>query len=257
MSSKYNFLFNFFLVSVIFSFYGIVDCMATGAVITNTQKQAIIAAAQFSTATDSSAQTNTVQICPQGQYVYKCGDYRVGLNWLKSATFPGPNGDNDSVNTKDYYVGTTTTELMRQFKTFFNGTNESILARSEDDNIVNIVPSSYIRDRETIFNYLCHPVTSTVTCVACPNGATVKESKVQLDSSNLTIQNSWEFYTLVDCYMEEFEDSTGSYYYENEQAEKAKCYYTTTDAISTFSGDEIGTFVPGLNANYSIFEVVE
>lgn len=216
-----------------------------------TAKAIAILAASPSTAYRGEGTTKTV--CPRGQYVYKCGNYRVGFNWLKGAGFPelqtissGPT--NGYTTTKNYYVGDTTLELFEQMRNFFNGTNAVLFVNG--DSVSSVSP---VADRELILNYLCHPATSTITCALCPNNANVPATTVELDDDNKTIEGTWDFYTFADCYMDEFEDSTGSFYYTAESGSnaKAKCYYTNTDpnALNTLNGDEIGKFIPGLNDN--------
>lgn len=193
-------------------------------------------------------------VCPRGQYVYKCGNYRVGFNWLKSAGFPElqtilSGSTNGYTTTKNYYVGDTTLELFEQMRNFFNGTN-TVLSKNEN----SVSPVSPVADRELILNYLCHPATSTITCALCPNNANVPATTVELDDDNKTIEGTWDFHTFADCYMDEFEDSTGTYIYRLESTEgqqSAKCYYTNTDpnALDALNGDEIDNFIPGLNDN--------
>lgn len=193
-------------------------------------------------------------VCPRGQYVYKCGNYRVGFNWLKSAGFPelqtiSSGSTNGYTTTKNYYVGDTTLELFEQMRNFFNGTN-TVLSKNEN----SVSPVSPVADRELILNYLCHPATSTITCALCPNNANVPATTVELDDDNKTIEETWDFHTFADCYMDEFEDSTGTYIYRlgsTEGQQSAKCYYTNTDpnALDALNGDEIGNFIPGLNDN--------
>ncbi len=219
--------------------------------INQTAKAIAILAASPSTAYRGEGTTKTV--CPRGQYVYKCGNYRVGFNWLKGAGFPelqtiSSGSTNGYTTTKNYYVGDTTLELFEQMRNFFNGTNAVLFVNG--DSVSSVSP---VADRELILNYLCHPATSTITCALCPNNANVPATTVELDDDNKTIEGTWDFYTFADCYMDEFEDSTGSFYYTAESGSnaKAKCYYTNTDpnALNTLNGDEIGNFIPGLNDN--------
>lgn len=259
MSFKYNVLFESVVIAI-FSFCGIVG----GAIAEPTLRMSIIAAAEPIYTTDQAFredQASSFTLCPSGQYVSKCGNYRVGFNWLKKATFPQPNasGDNHgSTSTNNYYVSEQA-DLFEQMRIFFSGVNESILAKDETETISNIAPEDYIADRELILNYLCNPVNSTVTCTACPNGGNVDKSSVKLfGDDNQIVSGSWKFHTFADCHMQDFEDSTGSfsYYYADTgtDAEKAKCYYTNTDSINTLSGDAIGDFIPGLyDSNISLY----
>lgn len=201
---------------------------------------------------------STISICPRGQYVAACGNYNVGFNWLKSSTLPDPNQSSGSriqyKETRNYYISDDALDLFQQMRIFFGHENSSI-GYLDGTNI--LYTADFQDDRETILNNLCHPSNSTVKCLSCPNNADVVESSVQLDSNNLTISGSWDFYTFADCYMQEFEDTTGTYFYVPDSVsfsgavlDNAEiCYYTNTnpEAISVLNGDEIGTFVPGLN----------
>jgi hypothetical protein len=144
-------------------------------------------------------------------------------------------------------------------RTFFGHNANTVLSYYDsDDNIQSAQESVYASDREAILNNLCHPSNSVITCAPCPNDATVQESVVGLDDDNLTVRGTWQFFTIADCYMQEFEDSTGSYFYVPDEVQDPsnltiengeKCFYTNTnpDALSTLNGDAIGTFIPGLN----------
>lgn len=210
----------------------------------------------------------TVNLCDEGQYLYKCGNYRVGFNWLKSANLPDPSNPIMSVaddpdttrirykRTKHYYVADTIDELYEQMRKFFKYDATELLSYLDTNNsIAQAAPADYIADREAILNNLCHPSTTTVTCAICPNGAKVKASSVELDGDNLIIEGTWNISTFADCYMDEFEDSTGSYIYIPEgisfdnasDTDSAHCYYTNTneEALDVLNGDAIGNFTPG------------
>ena len=232
-------------------------CEADSFALENTTYRNAIDLATFSSETSDGT---TVSICPEGQYLYKCGNYRVGFNWLKSATFTVRDTStplfltNDS--TKDYYVGDTTLDLYEQMRTFFGHNGHTSIAYKTASGISQATPNEYRIDRERILNNVCNPLNSsiTITCARCPNDAKVQESSVQInEDEGLVVQGSWNVYTIADCYMKDFEDSTGSYYYVVPSTENisAECYYTNTneDALSTLNGDAIGRFVPGLNAN--------
>ena len=257
MTCNRIFLRSVFVAGILFSQYGDVFAwtLTPGTMSTNNQQMInALAATTFS----SEPTGTTVTICPEGQYVYKCGNYRVGFNWLKSATFPTQDNNNnnnnnnsvsiDTVTTNNYYINGTTLELFEQMRKFFNqASNDTI----EDINSLQVQATEYRQDRELILNSLCHPSTSSISCASCPNSATVEATTVELDGNNQTIERSWNFHTIADCYMEEFTDSTGTYNYVQPSTnnDSAKCYYTNTnpDALSILNGDAIGNFVPGLN----------
>lgn len=283
--------------ALIFSYRGLVDCAYaagpnTNAAITPSFSNAELHnPTQIGGVTDddiraqrndrifSSADTEaaTVTICSEGQYVSACGNYLVGFNWLRPASVPNPNHndteDSESENTqttqdipykttKNYYISNEITDLYQQMRTFFDK-DATIIQYLNDETITNT--ADFADDREAILNNLCHPKNSNISCSPCPNNANVPPSTVKLDSNNLTIQYSWDFHTFADCYMTEFEDSTGSYFYVpdnrnidsiNEQ-DAEKCYYqnTTANAVDILGGTSIGTFILGISTNNSKFDI--
>ena len=219
---------------------------------------------------DKTTETETVPICPEGWYVSKCGNYRVGFNWLKSAILPDPEhpqtDEVSNMQTKNYHMADTDMlSLFAKMRTFFGHENTVLYYYDDNNNRILATPSDITKDREAILNNLCHPSTAVIKCATCPNNAHVDASTVGLDDNNLTVQGTWNFYTIADCYMQEFEDSTGSYFFvpesietlENIDATEAeKCYYANTnpEAMSALSGDEIGVFIPGLNTDNTVKE---
>lgn len=229
--------------------------------------QDIITQVQQSGFSESREAASVITLCPAGQYVAACGNYRVGFNWLKPAKVPkGTTTGSTSVShsityktTGNYYISNDILDLYEQMRIFFKKT-ENLISISSIDEEGNIAPASYSQyssDREAILNNVCHPRKYDRKCVPCPNGANVLKSTVELDSNNLVIQGSWNFHTFADCYMQEFEDTTGTYFYVPDNVNfdtadlespttVAQCYYTNTNAIDTLNGDEIGTLVFGL-----------
>lgn len=214
-------------------------------------------------------------LCPAGQYVSQCDNYNVGFYWLKSAKLPyqdesdggddgvdgepeetEENGERLTIDTRDYYVGDTNLELFQQMRGFFSSTGDnSILYRDADtDTIQPISYATFVEDRELILKNVCHPALTSISCTKCPNGANVAESSVELDEDNLAVTGSWRFHTIADCFMTEFEDSTGTYFYVPDNAPDISvvnldhaehCMYTPTTANESLNGDAIGTVVPG------------
>ena len=234
--------------------------------------QDIITQVQQSGFSESQEAASVITLCPDGQYVAACGNYRVGFNWLKSAKVPDGTTQTESptvstpvshsINYKttgNYYISNDILDLYEQMRIFFKKTEDpiSILSIDEEGHIAPALYSQYSSDREAILNNVCHPRKYDRKCVPCPNGANVPKSTVELDSNNLVIQGSWDFHTFADCYMQEFEDTTGTYFYVPDNVNfdiadldspttVAQCYYTNTNAIDTLNGDEIGTLVFGL-----------
>lgn len=222
---------------------------------------------QFSSSTTAAS---TIEICPKGQYVAACGNYRIGFNWLKSAKLPNPDQSSATASetasevvykeTRNYYVSDNIMDLYNQMRIFFGNTTTS-MEYLDNDGVVQIT-NNFQEDREAILNNLCHPSTVEPKCKPCPNNANIAPSTVSLDGDLLTIQYSWEFHTFADCYIQEFEDTTGTYFYVpddinfdiaslDSSTTVAQCYYTNTDAaaMDALMGDAIGIFVTGIYRN--------
>ena len=216
--------------------------------------------------TDPNGAVSKVKLCGVGQYVAQCGNYRVGFNWLKKAEVPDPENSNGTQiqykQTNDYYIDEDILGLFTRMRIFF-GDENAIMYNS---NNVPFDQDEIKADREAILNNLCHPSDSYAkpVCLPCPNNAKVDASTVDLSADNLTVSGTWVFHTIADCYMNEFEDSTGTYFYVPDNLPAGvtfdsamfpdnaeSCYYTNTNsnAWDTLAGDEIGTFVPRINAN--------
>lgn len=260
------------------------------------------------------------KLCPQSnQFVYKCGNYRVGFDWLKPVKYkqnttynvkctrsnnvwtsnnsnypcanicnpilagnnitcsnncPDPCGtlvaqntntfnttfytrDTNNTNKKIYitttkvdgstvnatiqetvfktttnrYVDDAPIEMFERMRNFFAG--KTVIQGDTDADVQT--------DRNAILDNMCNPRNGiTISCAKCPNSGSVPESKVTF-SNNQNVSN-WEFHTIADCYIKEFEDLTGEYIYVNSSnTQPQECYYASSDsnAVDEFSGDEI------------------
>lgn len=212
----------------------------------------------------SKGNTGTEQIfCQTGQYVYSCGAYNVGYNWLNSVTLTTPNGT--IRETSDYNIGEDAFDKMEQMRAFFN--KDRVVKYKSSSGTVNTTNSSEEKvqlDRDFILGLVCNPLDPTVTirCAPCPDGGTVKASSVkvgndinQSETSLLLIHDSWNFHTIADCYVTEFEDAFGSFIYTSPvvadtDVSGEECYYTNTSAAATkfIAGDDISSAVFGGNA---------
>ena len=224
------------------------------------------------------------QLCPQGQYVYKCGNYRVGFEWLKgmyyvddSVTSSTECGSDDwdttqnkcTRRTKNYYYITKTADnmsdddrsaLMQQMRDFFTANNNISIpycAVDSDNNCTVAATSDISTDRNKILETVCNPTNTMITCAYCPDSANIPASKVRINA--VTRKTSeWKFYTIADCYMDSFTDSTGTFKYVTNTSEQAKkCYYTNTnpEAFSALSGDSIEQFVSGVTVNAAVMTI--
>lgn len=137
-------------------------------------------------------------ICPSGQYVYKCGNYRVGFNWLKGMTktetitntteqactdADGSWADNTctkTITTNNYYISDNTAELFEQMRNFFAGNDMKYCAIREEktSSCTATNNTSSKEDRDTILANVCDLSDSStaVTCATCPNSAKVPDS---------------------------------------------------------------------------------
>ena len=192
-----------------------------------------------------------------GYYVAACNNYRVGFNWLKSAKVPDlEQSSPDSYQivyhtTGDYYGNDDDMiTLLKKMRIFFG--------HYQDLSLINTPENTLSKDRESILNNICNPNDSNteIYCAKCPNDAKIPLSSVKLDSNHSVISGSWKFYTIADCYMDTFEDSTGTYFYvpdsmnldEVNAGQAQKCYYANTnpDALDALKGDAIGQIALGI-----------
>lgn len=209
----------------------------------------------------------TKTLCPAGQYVYKCGSYRIGFEWLKGMNVPNEytedncstnrgswDDDTCKISTKNYYISDDQSELLQQMRDFFGGKEESVFF-CEGTNC-SAVATDYKTDRDTILNNVCNPFDSgtAITCAYCPDSAKTDATIVTVNVSSKTVKNWVKFNTIADCYIDSFSDSTGTYKYvtDGDISRKAQnCYYANdnTNAFNTLSGDSITNFAPGTNAS--------
>lgn len=186
-------------------------------------------------------------ICHEGTYLVKCGGKKLGFNWLRSATFTNPTDPNSTLTTRNYYNGVTNKlDRLEQMRGFFNG-NSSLLY-SNGSQILTASPEDVANDRYTVLTNMCNRFdpSKQAECSPCPNNAKVKPSTVVLDSQNNT-HTAWKVRTFADCYIDEFQDSTGNYVYiadnatfENPDTTAENCYYTGGNYSSLH-----GSFISG------------
>ena len=197
---------------------------------------------------------STKTLCPAGQYVYKCGNYRVGFNWLRGVQSTSDDTDNSALSTKNYYISNDQLTLLQQMRDFFAAKDGTSIRYCENDSC-NSNTSDYKDDRDAILNNVCNPFNSNtaVTCAYCPNSANVDASTVKITTENTTAKQTasdWEFHTFADCYTDTFTDSTGTYKYtQQNQTTAEKCFYANTnpEAFNTLQGDGISGFASGTN----------
>lgn len=176
-------------------------------------------------------------ICAEGTYLKKCGNTEIGFNLLK----PMYNSTNTRL-TRNYYGATSNNDLSRyeQMRKVFTGT-EPVPYKDENNETQIASNADVVRDRETILDYFCDPFDDTIVkqCAPCPGDAKVASSYIKTSPLNTSVEE-WHINTLADCYLDEFQDSTGKYVYvpnnENfETSSGAKCYYTGSTTSRTFT----------------------
>lgn len=212
--------------------------------------------------TENEPLTYVKTLCPAGQYVYKCGNYRVGFNWLRGI-------HNDKISTENYYISDDPSELLQQMRDFFAAKDNSSIRYCDDGqdscNEIKSV-SEYKNDRNTILINVCDPFSSdtAVTCAYCPDSAKIDASTVTVITNTddtperkmTQTTSDWKFYTIADCYTDTFTDSTGTYKYTYNSPTAEKCFYNNTNinAFNTLQGDSISGFAPGTNnTTFNVF----
>lgn len=230
----------------------------------------------------------THTLCPAGQYVYKCGNYRVGFKWLKGMYYTDDSitTENDcdgdwntdqskcTRRTKNYYYITETdnnlsdddrSALLQQMRDFFaakNNVSIQYCVLDSDNNCTGsanapIAANEYIIERDKILETVCNPTNTTITCAYCPDSANIPASTVKINAVTKKTSD-WSFHTIADCYMNSFTDSTGTFkYVTNTSSQAKKCYYTNTnpEAFSALSGDSIEQFVSGITVNAAVMTI--
>ena len=198
--------------------------------------------------TTGSRVTKKLSVCPSGQYLARCGMATLGTNWLKGMTKKG------NIETPDFYsynIGTSESVHMENLRKFFAGKDSfkyNARTRSTDSSSGTYVytpktatPDDYKPALNQILSNYCTDeqgrLANTV-CETCPNNATIARSTVEEDTycTGKILWDTWNVHTIADCYMNEFEDSTGSYVYvpnnitppKNAADAKLTCYYSQT-----------------------------
>ena len=195
------------------------------------------------------AQTHT--LCRAGYYVSKCGEYNVGTNWLRG--YPASENAvlvnasiqqsaqvavsaragirntliSGIVNSPNYYdySGINNLQNLRYF--FGNDDEQAIVYTTSSGTRQVATYSAYSDTRNKLLTAMCNPVSVQIVCSQCPGIATVPASTVDITyDSGLLVSNSWKFHTIADCFMQEFQDSTGIYEYVDDANRTQNCYYS-------------------------------
>lgn len=192
----------------------------------------------------SATNATKITLCPEGQYVYACGNYITGISWLKGLNIT--NANSVAVTTPNYFDKSDTLTNLNNLRLFFDTGNDAGITYNENGELVNISKQQIQEARKTILVNVCNVVDSSIqiTCAACPNNGTVDESSVYVDNDKMFC-DKYEFHTIADCHIDSFNDSTGTYSYKTVTGEVGDgivgCHYSDTDNIN---GSELNNRTP-------------
>lgn len=188
----------------------------------------------------------TKTLCYSGKYLSACTvkkkngstvTNKIGTYWLKGLNrceFPGYYSyDADSENSS--YDITNMTNL----RLFFGGSGTITYTKPqcESNCTAQVSSGTYKKQAQELLTEFCTNYDGTLgtpVCSSCDSNATVAASTVQTDTygSGKIFLGTWNIHTIADCYMNEFQDNTGTYVYVPESADtadaKAPCYNTKT-----------------------------
>jgi len=196
----------------------------------------------------------TQVLCRSGYYVSKCGEHTVGTNWLKgyresentvsinastqqsaqvivtrAATLtPLISGVRNSPNYYDYSGANNIKNLRSFFSVFLHDEDGPKIIYTTSSGTLQIVSySEYKNVRDSLLSAICNPIQHQIVCSKCPGVASVPASTVDITyDSGLLVPGSWKFHTIADCYMQEFQDSTGIFEYVDDDNTPQNCYYS-------------------------------
>ncbi len=201
----------------------------------------------FRSSDDARPQTATIRLCRSGEYLAKCGSSApLGTNWLRG--LDKKTTDGKSVTTPDFYSykeSSSDSIHMDNLRKFFSGkgnieyTKKVGSGSSTSYSATHVSANEYVKYRNQILSNFCtnsNGDVADIVCNTCPNNAMVAESTVQKDSydSGKILWDSWNVHTIADCYMQEFNDDSGTYVYVDDRTESSSntnegmlCYYST------------------------------
>ena len=162
-------------------------------------------------------QTTTEVLCGEGYYLSSCGMAILGTNWLHGMSKKG------NIKTPDFYSYNTNSSdsiHMENLRKFFEGNETIVYTKKLGNSYIEsqATPEEYKIVRNQILSNFCTDANGILTsreCQRCPNNANVQASTVKQDSydTGRLLWDSWNVHTIADCYMKEFEDTSGSYVY--------------------------------------------
>ena len=183
----------------------------------------------FGAALAEDTTTTEQTLCPKGSYLASCNNKVLGTEWLKglrSTTATSQTGQ-----TSDYYSygndqNATNTNNLRKF---FAGKVFSYYNKNGE--LLTTLESEVKENRNIILTEFCGGGNS-IECEKCPGDASVEASTIQKTTNGENSYENWRVHTIVDCYMKEFSDNTGTYKYvsntqdQDEVPPAVPCYYS-------------------------------
>ncbi|MBR0212467.1 MAG: hypothetical protein IJQ55_02565 [Alphaproteobacteria bacterium] len=190
-------------------------------------------------------------LCEEGTYLEKCGNQTIGFNWLKSI-------DINDTPTRNYYdAAATISKKYEKMREVFSSTgNVGATFKDSSNQTTQASHAEVVDDRNRILNYFCSDL-DDVHCAPCPNNGKVDASIAYTNTNSTDVTStvnvfSWNIRTFADCYMDEFEDSTGTYVYQNGTSEDAeRCYYGQSGFPRIFLGTDVVEAVQVMDVSYS------
>lgn len=196
----------------------------------------------------------TLKLCNPGYYVSKCGDYFLGTNWLKG--YKLSNGTTSDWNYYDY----SGINNLKNLRLFFHGNEDIIYTKQTPEDGIggrdSVAFAEYSQKRDELLLLLCDPSEVEILCAKCPSDGKVSRSTVN-KRLNTTVINDmysdWKIYTVADCYMDTFSDSTGTYVYDSADSTPAHCTYSVENvgsSLTNVNSSNAGTIItPGYDGD--------
>lgn len=185
---------------------------------------------------DSSSKTGKFFFCgsdKKNYYVKKCGNYDVGIDWLRTVTTIDGEIKSVFITNSDSFA-----DNLSNFKRYINNagtTNKTIFSNA-----------NVTADANEQLERLCSPyvngIQNSFECAPCPNAGILDDKpSVTINYNDKSIvANTWKFYTIADCFLQEFSDNTGTFYYTDYSYKNVQhCYYNPNSSEITGTMENI------------------
>lgn len=182
-------------------------------------------------------ETMTKTLCNENNYVARCREpgksteNSLGTRWLKgyykSESSSTGRTYSDAFNYYDSPIsmGSTKIDNNENLRKFFGNCPDDNCKMKNSSTKTWQSKSKIAENRNEMLSWFCDPM--KVFCEPCPNGGTVPASTVVVKTDSLVAQD-WHIHTIADCVVSEFQDTTGTYsYYDDDNATTStECYYS-------------------------------